>query len=112
METKTSNLKAPYHIRETAWKELGFRKLAMGKSFCWRVVNLKTGEDIGQWSSRSALLADPMLADIAKEIGATLIGADKCRWFLKCAETATGTTPHPILGDVPTCDGCAAWARR
>jgi len=29
-----------------------------------------------------------------------------CRWFAKCDRLATGTTPHPVLGDVPTCDRC------
>lgn len=29
-----------------------------------------------------------------------------CQWFLRCARPATGVTPHPILGEVPTCDRC------
>lgn len=33
-----------------------------------------------------------------------------CRWFLKCKNPVTGTTPHPILGDVPTCDRCHKFA--
>ncbi|MHB8538168.1 MAG: JAB domain-containing protein [Candidatus Dormibacteria bacterium] len=36
--------------------------------------------------------------------------APVCRWFLRCGRPATGMTPHPILGDVPTCDRCAAFA--
>lgn len=28
----------------------------------------------------------------------------QCAWFLGCRDRATGTTPHPILGDVATCD--------
>lgn len=35
-----------------------------------------------------------------------------CRWFLKCENDATGTTPHPILGDVPTCDRCHDFATK
>lgn len=35
-----------------------------------------------------------------------------CEWFARCGRTATGTTPHPILGEVPTCDRCAEFARR
>ena len=31
----------------------------------------------------------------------------RCKWFLKCEEPATTTVPHPILGDVPTCQQCA-----
>lgn len=34
----------------------------------------------------------------------------RCQWFLRCDNAATGTTPHPVLGDVPTCDRCAAFA--
>jgi len=33
-----------------------------------------------------------------------------CQWFLRCGAPATGTTPHPILGAVPTCDRCAHFA--
>lgn len=29
-----------------------------------------------------------------------------CRWFARCDNPATGTRPHPILGDVPICDRC------
>ena len=42
------------------------------------------------------LLAEPELGD--------------CRWFVLCGRTATGTTPHPVLGAVPTCDRCHAFA--
>jgi len=34
----------------------------------------------------------------------------RCEWFLLCTNPATGTTPHPILGDVPTCDRCHKFA--
>jgi hypothetical protein len=30
-----------------------------------------------------------------------------CQWFLLCDHDAVGTVPHPILGDVPTCQRCA-----
>lgn len=33
-----------------------------------------------------------------------------CRWFALCDREATGTTPHPILGDVLTCDRCHKFA--
>jgi hypothetical protein len=29
-----------------------------------------------------------------------------CMAFLKCANPATTTTPHPLLGDVPCCQRC------
>lgn len=31
-----------------------------------------------------------------------------CEWFALCDHPATGTMPHPILGDVPICDRCRA----
>lgn len=33
-----------------------------------------------------------------------------CGWFARCTRPATGTTAHRILGQVPTCDRCAAFA--
>lgn len=33
-----------------------------------------------------------------------------CKWFALCQNDATGTSPHPVLGDVPTCDRCAHFA--
>lgn len=40
-------------------------------------------------------------------IGAGLVTRPAmCQWFALCDRQATGTTPHPILGDVPTCDRC------
>lgn len=33
-----------------------------------------------------------------------------CMWFAGCTNPATGTTPHPILGDVPTCVRCHKFA--
>jgi hypothetical protein len=33
-----------------------------------------------------------------------------CGWFAGCGRTATGSTPHPVLGSVPTCDRCRAFA--
>jgi hypothetical protein len=39
-----------------------------------------------------------------------LEGLGICQWFAGCGRPATGTTHHPILGDVPTCDRCAEFA--
>ena len=33
-----------------------------------------------------------------------------CQWFAKCGRTATNKTPHPILGEVPTCLRCHKFA--
>lgn len=33
-----------------------------------------------------------------------------CEWFALCLKPATGTTPHPILVEVPTCDDCHEFA--
>jgi hypothetical protein len=29
-----------------------------------------------------------------------------CEWFALCDNRATGTMPHPVLGEVPICDRC------
>lgn len=34
-----------------------------------------------------------------------------CQWFAGCTREATTTTPHPTLGDVPTCARCHRFAR-
>jgi len=33
-----------------------------------------------------------------------------CQWFALCNRPATGTTRHPALGNVPTCDRCHNFA--
>lgn len=33
-----------------------------------------------------------------------------CQWFALCRNPATGTTSHPIKGDVPTCERCHKFA--
>lgn len=35
---------------------------------------------------------------------------NRCRWFMRCQNTATSMTPHPILGEVPTCERCKRFA--
>lgn len=30
-----------------------------------------------------------------------------CEWFALCDRPATVLVPHPVLGQVPTCDRCA-----
>jgi hypothetical protein len=45
---------------------------------------------------------------MAKKIA---VKVSTCRWFLKCGKPATGTQPHPVLGDVPICSACAAWLK-
>lgn len=39
-----------------------------------------------------------------------LVGPDApamCAWYALCDHLAVGTTPHPILGNVPICERCA-----
>lgn len=36
--------------------------------------------------------------------------AQACQWFARCGRPATCTTPHPVLGDVPTCQRCHDFA--
>lgn len=31
-----------------------------------------------------------------------------CEWYALCPNPADGTVSHPVLGDVPTCERCAA----
>ena len=33
-----------------------------------------------------------------------------CQWFLRCEREAITTVAHPILGAVPCCAPCAAFA--
>ena len=30
-----------------------------------------------------------------------------CGWFARCDRPANGVQPHPILGDIPSCQRCA-----
>lgn len=46
--------------------------------------------------------------DVADALEAMIVPT--CQWFAGCGRPATGTTPHPILGAVPTCDRCAEFA--
>lgn len=34
----------------------------------------------------------------------------RCEWFAGCTSPATGTTPHPVIGQVPTCFKCHTFA--
>lgn len=33
-----------------------------------------------------------------------------CHWFARCDRPARQITPHPVLGDLPTCDRCHEFA--
>lgn len=52
-----------------------------------------------QWSLIAARYGDVDEVTIAATV--TI-----CGWFATCENEATGTMPHPILGNVPTCDSC------
>lgn len=36
------------------------------------------------------------------------IEPELCKWFALCDHPATSRQPHPILGEVPICNRCAA----
>lgn len=46
-----------------------------------------------------------------EEAGSHIINRLPCQWFAKCGNPATVAIPHPILGHVPACDECNAWAK-
>ncbi len=48
------------------------------------------------------------MAKVDEAVGPAGLGA--CQWFARCDNYATGLTSHPVLGVVPTCDRCAAFA--
>lgn len=45
---------------------------------------------------------------IRHEDGTHIVGIPACQYYALCRNPADGTTPHPILGPVPTCARCAA----
>lgn len=50
------------------------------------------------------------LTRMLAERGISIKLIEPCRWFAGCTNEATCTTPHPVLGDVPTCDRCHKFA--
>lgn len=40
------------------------------------------------------------------------MASELCEWFALCDRPATVLVQHPVLGDVPTCDRCAAFSGR
>jgi hypothetical protein len=36
----------------------------------------------------------------------------QCEWYLLCTNASTHDEPHPILGNVPTCDRCGEKIQR
>lgn len=53
----------------------------------------------------------PALMAAAARLAADTGPLHGCEWFILCERPATGLTPHPVLGQVPTCDKCAAFAK-
>jgi len=48
----------------------------------------------------------------AKKKKAASQEAVACRWFARCENVAVGVQSHPILGEVPICERCAAWYKK
>jgi hypothetical protein len=46
----------------------------------------------------------------AKKSAPPAAAAPTCEWFARCGRPATGTTLHPVLSAVPTCDRCHQFA--
>lgn len=62
------------------------------------------------WSQLSELAWDGVVGEDAQGYAVIRL-ATTCEWFALCGRPATGTTSHPVLGAVPTCDRCAKRAR-
>lgn len=71
---------------------------------CW-----VDGRDFQLVSERWALMEDASLDSVPDLLDAFL-AEQTCQWFALCANPATTSIQHPILGSVPTCSRCAAKA--
>ena len=67
--------------------------------------------DIAGWQTSFVTGTAGPLAEFARQCDAWIeSGQAMCEWFALCDHEATGTLPHPVLGDVPICDRCRARA--
>ena len=64
-------------------------------------------EAINRWADEAGLPTLDQLA-VASEHDQPIPFPPTCAWFALCDNPATGTLPHPILGDVLVCDRCRA----
>lgn len=97
--------------------EVGSRKIGHVRRFPdrrWRGLPLNEGwpsyDDEAIYELR---VGYPSAVEAAEALAAAVLAAPapaRCQWFALCENEATGTTPHPVLGDVPTCPRCAALA--
>jgi hypothetical protein len=94
-----------------------------GKGWTYELDVTPAGADILEDYCRTVgvTFADETEAETRADGRALLVVADRinaqladlfgtCQWFALCDRYATGTTPHPTLGEVPTCDRHHAFA--
>lgn len=107
----------PY-VKKPAAENVHFQNDYYSKPMTYGSVNALTkdgkverfeGED-GVWARGNTLGRTQMMhyKDVADENEEKT--KQMCEWFARCKNPATGTTPHPTLGKVPTCDRCHEFA--
>jgi hypothetical protein len=110
---KSSNNVIRYYVGSTAARRGGWWVRA--------IVRIAGNEENGNFAQRDISTkkeAKALCARLNEELAnlpADLVVIDiseveVCAWFAYCENPATGVTPHPVLGDVPTCDRCHKFA--
>jgi len=56
-------------------------------------------------------MANKRFNNTARAIKAKGADPELCGWFLLCANKATDSLPHPVLGSVPVCERCRSFVK-